>query len=97
MGLKGQNSFFPLKITIKENDRYQPQGGGGGTRTFSYIRRLRSFLGVQNFEFQYFSGFSEKLIFLGGMKIFWIFFGVITKLSKFFGHAGTSLPGMNQW
>ena len=48
---------------------------GGGTRTFSYIRRLGSFLGVQNFEFQYFSGFSEKLIFLGGMKILWIFLG----------------------
>ena len=38
-------------------------GGGGGTLIFSYIRRLRTFWGVQNFEFQYFWG-SEKLIIL---------------------------------
>ena len=31
----------------------EPQGG---TLIFSYIRRLGSFLGVQNFEFQYFLG-----------------------------------------
>ena len=36
------------------------QGGGGVTLIFSYIRRLGSFLGVQNFEFLYFWGFSEK-------------------------------------
>ena len=34
--------------------------GGGGTLVFSFIRGLRSFFGVQNFEFQYFWGFSEK-------------------------------------
>ena len=35
---------------------------GGDTLIFSYIRihRLGSFFGVQNFEFQYFLGFSEK-------------------------------------
>ena len=49
-----------------------PGGGGGGIPIFSYIRRLGSFLGVQNFEFPYFFGFSEKIIFLG-MKILWIF------------------------
>ena len=32
----------------------------GGTLIFSYIRRLGSFCLVQNFEFQYFLGFSEK-------------------------------------
>ena len=37
----------------------QPQGVGG-TLIFSYIRRLGSFFGVQNFEFQYSLGFSEK-------------------------------------
>ena len=60
----------------------EPQGGGGrgGTLIFSHIRRLGPFFWVQNSEFQYFLGFSEKLIFLGGMKILWIFFGVITKL-----------------
>ena len=51
------------------------QGGGGGcTLIFSHIHRLGLFLGVQNSEFQYFLGFSEKLILLGGMKILWIFF-----------------------
>ena len=35
-------------------------GGGGGTLTFAYIRRLGLFFGVQNFEFQYFLGFSNK-------------------------------------
>ena len=34
--------------------------GGKGTPIFLYIRRLGSFFGVQNFEFQYFLGFSEK-------------------------------------
>ena len=38
----------------------KPEGGGGGTLVFSYISRLGSFFGVQNFEFQYFLGFSEK-------------------------------------
>ena len=35
-------------------------GGGGGTLIFSLIRRLGSYFGVQNFEFQYFGVFSEK-------------------------------------
>ena len=45
-----------------------PGGGGGGTLMFTYIRRLGPFFGVQNFEFQYFWGFSEKFgyFFLGG-------------------------------
>ena len=34
-----------------------------GDTLFSYIRRLGSFLEGQTFEFQYFWGFSEKLIF----------------------------------
>ena len=46
----------------------------GGTLIFSHIRRLGPFFGVPNSEFQYFFGFAEKLIFLGGMKILWIFF-----------------------
>ena len=52
----------------------EPQGVGG-TLIFSHIRRLAPFFGVQNSEFQYFWGFSEKIIFFGGMKILWIFFG----------------------
>ena len=35
-------------------------GGWGGTLIFSYIRRRGQFFGVQNFEFQFFGGFSEK-------------------------------------
>ena len=46
----------------------------GGTLIFSHIRRLGPFFGVQNSEFQYFLGFSEKLIFFGGMKILWMIF-----------------------
>ena len=37
-----------------------PPGGGGGTLIFSYRRRLGSFFGVQNLEFQLFLGFSEN-------------------------------------
>ena len=33
---------------------------GGGTLIFSHIHRLGLFFGVQNSEFQYFWGFSEK-------------------------------------
>ena len=47
---------------------------GGGTLIFSHIRRLGPFFGVQNSEFQYFFGFSKKLIFFWGMKILWIIF-----------------------
>ena len=47
----------------------------GGTLIFSYIRRLGSFFGVQNFDFQYFLGFSEKEIFLGGYEDFVDIFG----------------------
>ena len=37
----------------------------GGTLISSYTGKLRSFFGVQNFEFQYFFGCSEKLNFFG--------------------------------
>ena len=40
---------------------------------FSHIRRLGLIFWVQNSEFQYFLGFSEKIIFFWGMKILWIF------------------------
>ena len=36
------------------------RGGGGGGGGYSHISRLGPFLGVQNSEFQYFLGFSEK-------------------------------------
>ena len=53
-----------------------------GTLIFSYIRRLGSFFGVNHFRFQNFLGFSEKSIFLGGMKTGAYFSGVITKLNN---------------
>ena len=72
-GQKVKTGFFLLKIKIKENDRYQPQGGGGwgGTQTFSYIHRLESFF--------FFGG--------GGSK-FWIsiFLGVFRKNNIFGGY-----------
>ena len=43
--------------------RAQGVGGGGGTPIFSYIRRLGSFFGVQNFEFQYFGGWFQNSFF----------------------------------
>ena len=48
---------------------------GGGGYSDIFICRLGSFFGAQNFEFQYFGGFSD-FFFLGGgcMKILWIFF-----------------------
>ena len=41
-------------------------GGGGGTLILSCIRRLGSFFGVQNFEFNIFLGSSQNwTIFMG--------------------------------
>ena len=55
-------------------------GGGGGTLIFSHIRRIGPFLWVQNSDFQYFWGFSEKNNIFLGYKDFVDIFGVITKL-----------------
>ena len=44
--------------------------GGGGTLIFSHICRLGLFFGVQNSEFQYFWGVSEKKIGGGGYEDF---------------------------
>ena len=46
----------------------------GVTPIFSHICRLCPLFRVQNLEFQYFLGFSEKGIFFGGMRTLWIFF-----------------------
>ena len=61
--------------------------GGGGTLIFSYIRRLGSFFGVQNFDFQYFWGFSEKEIFFfgGGYEDFVDIFGGHHKIGLYLG------------
>ena len=55
---RGILSFTTLRRLIISNSKYA--GGGGGSLIFSYKRRLGSFFGVQNFEFQYFWGVSEK-------------------------------------
>ena len=61
-------------------------GGGGGTLIFSYIRRLRSFFGVQNFEFQYFWGFQKNKYFLGYEDFVDIFWGSSLIWTIFRGH-----------
>ena len=53
---------------------------------FSYIRRLGSFFGVQNFEFQYFWGGFRKMNIFGGLKILWIFLGSSHNWTIFRGH-----------
>ena len=61
-----------MSLPVVQDD--SPRGGGGGTLIFSHIRRLGLFFGVQNSEFQYFLGFSEKMNIFWGMKILRIFF-----------------------
>ena len=46
---------------------------------------LGSFFGVQNFEFQYFWGFSEKINISLGIKISLIFFGGHKKIGPHLG------------
>ena len=55
-------NFLDEKSKILHHQDRIPRGGGGGggTLIFSHIRRLGPFFGVQNSEFQYFWGFSEK-------------------------------------
>ena len=55
-----------------------PRGGGGGYCYIFIHTTIELFLGVQNFEFQHFWDFFRKLNNFVGMKILWIFFGVIT-------------------
>ena len=52
-------------------------GGGGVTLIFSYIRRLGSFFGVQNLNFNIFFLVFRKIntLYIWGMKILWIFLG----------------------
>ena len=60
------NVHLHCLMLFNSGKRINPGGGGGGgvggggTLIFLYTRRLGSFYWVQNFEFQYFLGFSEK-------------------------------------
>ena len=58
---------------------------GRGYSDISYICRLGSFFWVQNFEFQYILGFSEKINIFWGMKILCIFFGGHHKIGLYLG------------
>ena len=76
--------YFCLRRTQSEESiivrpRVKIANRNPGYDKMSYVGSAY-FFGVQNSEFQYFLGFSEKLIFFGSMKILWIFFGVFTKL-----------------
>ena len=76
---------MPSKLNISDNNRCcENPGVGENTLIFLYIRRLGSFLGVQNFEFQYFFFFFflvfRKINIFWSMNIFWIFFGSLQKL-----------------
>ena len=55
-----------------------------GTLVFSYIRRLKQFLGFKIFGFNIFGSFRKMNIFWGMIKL-WIFLGIITKLECFGG------------
>ena len=50
-------------------------GGGGGYSDFFYMRKLGLLFWVQNFEFQYFLGFSKKKDIFGYEDLEDIFWG----------------------
>ena len=58
----------------------------GGILIFSYIRRLWPFFWVQNFEFQYFGGFSDKYFFGEYDDFVDIFLGSLQNWTSFKGH-----------
>ena len=60
-------------------------GGGGGVLCYFHILQLRTFFGVQNFEFLYFWGFSQKMNIFGGYEILWIFFWCHHKIGLVLG------------
>ena len=55
-------------------------GGGGYSDSFIYTLAQAIFWGSKILNFNTFVGFQKrKMNIFGGMKILWIFFGVITK------------------
>ena len=63
---------IPAFVYLMCFSQSKPQGG---TLIFSYIRRLRPYLGVQSFEFQYFLGFQKGKYFFGYEDFVDIFLG----------------------
>ena len=82
-------------------------GGGGGTLIFSYVRRVVSFFGVQNFEFQYSLGFFRKKYYFLGYEdfvdIFWVhhkiglYLGVISMHFRVFSKGQGTEWGIFSW
>ena len=58
-------------------------GGGGGGGSLTYVG-AGNFFGVQNFEFQFFSGF-QKNEYFWGMMILWTFLGGYHKIRLYLG------------
>ena len=75
-GVVSAKCLMSLKVHLLRPGGTSPQGG---TLVFSYIRRLGSFFGFKILNFIIFGVFRKMSIF-GGMKILWIFVGVIAKL-----------------
>ena len=69
--------FFPYSITSVLS-KVRHSNPSGVLPIFSHIRRRKLFFGVQNFDFWYFLGFSEKWIFFW----VWSFCGYFRGLSQ---------------
>ena len=85
--IKHEHSCKILYLFNNANtDGKTPGGGGVATLIFSYVG-LGHFLGVQNFEIQYFWGGFRKMNSFGGIKILCIyFFGSPQNWTIFRGH-----------
>ena len=63
-----------------------PQGGGGGTLIFSYIRRLGSLFGFKILNFNILLGFQKNKYFFRYEDFVDIFWGSSQNLTIFRGH-----------
>ena len=77
--------FTHVRYIYLINHPYQPpEGGGGGTLIFSYIRRLGPFFwgGGEILNFNILWGFQKNDFFFWCMKILWIFLGLIQHIIR---------------
>ena len=91
IGKKG--GYFPLGMGLKfspkgKADKALCPGWGGGVLWYFpiYFLRLGPSFGVQNLDFQYFGGFSEKWIFSGVWRFCGYFWGSSQNWTGFRGH-----------